>query len=516
MRKTGLPSRIGRILKERSLYPWLFSLFPALELYSRNIKETAPVTLLIPLGLSLFLAMLVWLAARAVSRRSCKASLSTLLFCLMFFSYGHLSVMMGLPHWTVYPWGAAFLVAAFLVLRTHRDLSGWTPCLNIFAAVLVVSVAGQIAWSLTRLSGHPPSLTQLDEDARLSGRKLSPAMMPDIYYLILDRYANEKILKSEFGFDNSGFLNSLRARGFFVADDSRCNYPQTSMSLASSLNMDYIDLAQGEEAAGPGHFFMLLKNSRVLRLMRSLGYTSINLGTWFEGTAFNPYADLNLGGTGIHRYWNDFFQKFVGTTALRPWSSGRFFRPRQRDRILQQFAELERMPARRGPKFVFAHFLVTHPPYVFGPNGEEQGPEEAFTYINQLRFANARLSRLIDALQKGSSLPPVIILQSDEGPRSGGGDVRFLQKERRVPRRDETESPEQKLVHHPILNALAFPGADTRVLYPSMSPVNTFRMFFNLYFGSQYRLLPDETRAPSWRKHFQRSGAIERPRNRHR
>ncbi len=340
--------------------------------------------------------------------------------------------------------------------------------------------------------------------------------MPDIYYLVLDRYANDKVLRREFGFDNSGFLDSLRARGFFVAGDSRCNYPQTYLSLASTLNMDYIDLAQGEQAAGPGYLFMLLKNSRVLRLLRSLGYTSIQLGTWFEGTAFNPYADLNLGGTGIRRYWNDFFQKFVGTTALRPWSSGRFFRPRQRDRILQQFAELERMPARRGPKFVFAHILITHPPYVFGPNGEEQGPGEGFTYLDQLRYANARLSRLIDALQKGSSRPPVIILQSDEGPRSSGGDPRFLRKERRVPKRDEIESPEQKQIHHPILNALAFPGADTKVLYPSISPVNTFRVLFNLYFGAHYRLLPDETRDPSRQKRSRRNGATGRPRNRRR
>jgi hypothetical protein len=38
---------------------------------------------------------------------------------------------------------------------------------------------------------------------------------------------------------------------------------------------------------------------------------------------------------------------------------------------------------------------------------------KGFTYLDQLRYANATLSRLIDALQKGSSPPPVIILQSD-------------------------------------------------------------------------------------------------------
>ena len=486
--------RFGRLLKEWSLYPWLFAIFPVLDLYARNIKETAPITMLLPLALSLALALLVWLAARAVSRQSRKASLTTLLFCLMFFSYGHLSVLLGLPYWTIYPWGAAFLFAAFFILRTHRDFSGWTPRLNIFAAVLVIFVAVQIAWAWTHPSSHTPSLTQLDEDARLSGRKLPPGGMPDIYYLILDRYANENVLKRELGFDNSKFLDSLRAKGFFVAGDSRCNYPQTHMSLASSLNMDYIDRAQGEQAAGSGYVYQLLKDSRVLRLLRSLGYTSIHMGSWFEGTSFNPYADLNLGGTGIRRYWNDFFQKFVGTTALRPWSSGQFFLPRQRDRILQQFAELEQMPARRGPKFVFAHILVTHPPYVFGPNGEDRGPGKGFTYLDQLRYANARLSRLVDVLQKNSSLPPVIILQSDEGPKPGGAVGRVKAKKRGLPWSPGRESPEQKRVHHPILNALGFPGADMRVFYPSISPVNTFRVMFNLYFGARYRLLPDETR----------------------
>ena len=502
MGKIGLSSRIGRFLREKPLFPWLFAPFPVLELYSRNLPETSPGTLRLPLVLSLALTLLIWLIAMALSRQNQKAALTTFLLCLMFFSYGHVSVLLGLPPWTVYPWGAGFLFAAFLALRTTRDLSGWTPGLNIFAAVLIISVAARIGWSRTLPSGHVPSLSQLDEDARLTGRKLPPGEMPDIYYLILDRYASEKVLKSEFGFDNSAFLDSLRARGFFVAGESRCNYPQTHMSLASSLNMDYINRAKGERAVGSRYVFRLLKDSRVLRLLRSLGYTSIHLGSWFEGTSFNPYADLNLGGTGLRRYWNDFFLKFVGTTALRPWAPAGFFRPRQRDRILQQFAELERMPARKGPKFVFAHILITHPPLVFGPNGEDLPPGKTFTYIDQVRFANANISRFVDDLQKGSSPPSVIILQSDEGPKPGGAVVWIKGIKRRLPWSPRRETPGQKLVHHAILNALCFPGVDTQVLYPSISPVNTFRTLFNLYFGAHYRLLTDETHDSSLKGAF--------------
>ena len=43
-----------------------------------------------------------------------------------------------------------------------------------------------------------------------------------------------------------------------------------------------------------------------------------------------------------------------------------------------------------------------------------------------------------------------------------------------------------------ILTAAYLPGGsqDSR-LYPSISPVNTFRVVFNRYFGARYPLLPD-------------------------
>ena len=452
------------------------------------------------MALSLALTLLVWLAARAAARQGRKASLITLLFCVMFFTYGHIGLRLRFPPWMVYPWAAVFLFVAALVLLTRRDLSSWIPGLNVSAAFLIISIEVQVAWARTHPSGNAPGLTQIDEDVRLSATKTDLRSVPDIFYLIVDRYANGKVLKQKFGFDNHEFLDFLRAKGFYVADDSRCNCPKTHMSLASSLNMDYIDRAQGERAVGQSFVFRLLKNSRVLRLLRSLGYTSIHLGASYEGTAFNPFADINLGGNGIRRYWNDFFLNFVGTTALQPLSVARLFRRHRRVRILQQFAELERIPSMKGPKFVFAHLLIAHPPYVFGPNGEEsddRGRGKGFTYIDQLRYANARLSRLIDILISQSSPKPIIILQSDKGPKPGRAVVLVKGKRKRLRWSAGRETPQQKQIHHPILNAMDFPGVDTKVLYPSMSPVNTFRVLFNLYFRARYSLLPDRTYDPS-------------------
>ena len=44
---------------------------------------------------------------------------------------------------------------------------------------------------------------------------------------------------------------------------------------------------------------------------------------------------------------------------------------------------------------------------------------------------------------------------------------------------------------HAILNAYYFPGQKYELLYPSVSPVNSFRIVLNTFFGGTYELLPD-------------------------
>jgi len=476
-----------KTLRESPFYPWLFSLFPALSLYSRNLEEASVRSLLVASGLSLVLTALVWLATRVLVRDGRKAALLTFLFCLMFFTYGHLGSSLDLPPGMLILWGAVFLGLATLVILTRRDLSRGISGLNLFATVLVLSAAAQIVWPRPQVSGYDLGMTDLQEDVRLADMRPDRNLLPDIYYLILDRYANEKALATQFGFDNGEFLGFLRAQGFYIASDSRCNYTQTLRSLASSLNMDYVDRARSEKDIGQRYLYHILKDFRAWRILKSLGYTYFHLGTWWEGTSYNALADRNLSGTGMDIFWGDFFEKFVGTTALQPFVHGLVVKPSKRARILRQFAQLERIPAVPGPRFVFTHILVTHRPYAFGPNGVDfhgaEGSEE-FTYVDQVCYTNTRLTQMISALLKTASRPTVIILQSDEGVRP----------KLRLAKRKKRYHAWIKSVHEPILNAMAFPGVDTSVLCPSISPVNTFRALFNLYFGAHYQLLPDETR----------------------
>jgi hypothetical protein len=43
-----------------------------------------------------------------------------------------------------------------------------------------------------------------------------------------------------------------------------------------------------------------------------------------------------------------------------------------------------------------------------------------------------------------------------------------------------------------ILNAYYFPIGDYKMLYQTISPVNSFRVILSSFLGKQYDLLPDE------------------------
>jgi hypothetical protein len=57
------------------------------------------------------------------------------------------------------------------------------------------------------------------------------------------------------------------------------------------------------------------------------------------------------------------------------------------------------------------------------------------------------------------------------------------------------DSPSQTCLWErtPILNAYYLPEGGERLLYPSISPVNSFRVVLNAYFGAELPLLPDNT-----------------------
>ena len=164
-------------------------------------------------------------------------------------------------------------------------------------------------------------------------------------------------------------------------------------------------------------------------------------------------------------------------------------------RVLYKFDKLAEIPSIKEPTFVFSHMLIPHPPFVFDRNGNFISGEmvkkrsNKENYIEQLIFTNKKVEELIDKLISNSEVSPIIILQADEGPfprryRIQGRDFNWKQASKTELR--------QKMG---ILNAYYLPDFDKNVLYPSITPVNSFRLILNHYFNTHYKLLPDKNYA---------------------
>jgi hypothetical protein len=139
--------------------------------------------------------------------------------------------------------------------------------------------------------------------------------------------------------------------------------------------------------------------------------------------------------------------------------------------------------------------MISHTPYTFDADGSYLPPEEANkrsnrdNYVNALTVTNSMVMDLVDKLKSTSEVPPIIILQADEGPypeRYRAGDRTF-----RWEQATDMELKEKM----GILNAYYLPGVDysNPRLYPTITPVNSFRLVFDLYFGTKLGPLDDSS-----------------------
>jgi hypothetical protein len=258
--------------------------------------------------------------------------------------------------------------------------------------------------------------------------------------------------------------------------------------------LDYLSDKVGKESNDWTLLYAMLQNYQVWRFLKSKGYKFIHLGSGWHPMSRNKYADINFNlplslEFPLLLYRTTMFYPIDTRFSITELGNRRL---RQRKRVLYKFDKLAEISSIKEPVFVFAHMMLPHEPFVFDRNGNPLSEEEAekksraVNYVDQLIFTNKKIEVLIDKLLSKSQSSPIIILQSDEGPYPP------RQVDHKLSNWKQATEGElrQKLT---ILNAYYLPDVDKNVLYPSITPVNTFRLIFNLYFDTHFELLPDKT-----------------------
>jgi hypothetical protein len=331
--------------------------------------------------------------------------------------------------------------------------------------------------------------------------------LPDIYYIILDEYPRQDVLLESYDYDNSEFLEGLEELGFYVAEKSQSNYAQTELSFASSLNYNYLhELTNGLDPSSNDRapLWPLIKESVTRKRLEKLEYTIV---AFESGYAWSQLEDADIYSGPSKGFFDqnnlsgdlsDFEVLLLRNSGASILADAKIYFPYTLTPILKRPALkayeqvtfiLDQLPVlnkQSNPIFVFAHIVAPHPPYVYSVSGEyigDQflvegglgGEEELYDHNvkghqRSLTFINYKILHLVREIIERSESPPIIILQADHG-------VPFSSHEDRMA----------------ILNAYYLPLGGNELLYENISPVNTFRVIFNYYFGDELRLLKDES-----------------------
>lgn len=478
------------MLAKYPLYPILFAVFSAVFLGANNIRQIPLSANIRPLIICLLLGLVVYGITRVFLKDWHLAALVALLILIMFFAYGQIYLLLlnnpmnarGTPlhHSSFLPWYLlSFVVILYFVIRKSRNASVYTFWLNNISIFLLIHPAFSLIvavyqhWSIDHYSGETVASVTNKTDT------------PDIYYMVLDAYGREDILLNELGYDNNDFLNALRERGFYVADCSQSNYAYTDLTLTSTLNFDYLDTLVADNSF---ERMRILKHSSLRTFLEMSGYKVAAFSTGWVFTEWQDadwYFDYPHSPGDVTEY--EIF--LMDTTLLRSMENlelfsrpGKALNTPRRLRALNLLSKLGTLNELDGRVFVYAHLMLPHPPYSFSADGspsdfqEERATRQSVinAYVDQVKFVNAEMLRVIDEILAGSEQPPVIIIQGDHGPPP-----------------ELSPTYREKM---PILNAYYLPGLQAdQELYPGISPVNSFRVVLNSYFDQDFPLLEDKS-----------------------
>jgi hypothetical protein len=497
-------------VKTIPLHPVLLALFPALALYSRNqayasLEEVATAILATVGGV-----LGIWAIAGILLRDLRRGAAVASAIGLLFFAYGwvveglnsvgvqaeSLQRPIGLGLWLV-----ASMVAAIGISLRRWDASRQCAFLNLFAAILVAFPLIEVERGRRSIPRTLPSTVEARAPWAVSER-------PDIVYIVIDGYGRSDALRGHLGYDNRAFLQALEERGFGVSQTARTNYSQTELSVASALNMDYIQrLLPGVRADETNrvHLRTLIDRNEVARRLRSIGYDFVAITSGFP--AIEPMsADAWFRGEGSARL---FRSALLESTPLRtPRFLGSPMYEQHRRNLLSAFEAIENVSGRSlRPRFVFAHILAPHPPFVFDAEGRPVQPDRGFNlcdgsdffdhggteeeyirgYSDQLTFVNRRLLEAIDRLL-ATGRDPILILQGDHGSK-----LKLHQNSL-----DQTDVEEC----FPILMSVRAPESVLQELETIETPVNLFRAIFRAQFGADLSNLPEHSYFATWPRPF--------------
>ncbi|MEO7307156.1 MAG: hypothetical protein ABIR78_05280, partial [Ferruginibacter sp.] len=314
---------------------------------------------------------------------------------------------------------------------------------------------------------------------------------PNVYFLVFDEYAGYKSLKDSFGFANDRLYDFLQQKEFTILP-TFSNYDYTAFSMASMLNMNYVDSNYNHNLLTQKDVqnrFGEIRNAQVFSIFRKMGYSLENNSIFdIKGepalSQSNPLFPIHAVLLTNKIFHNRLF-KDLGWRLM----SGKFELPFLKQQYLYRTDKYNkkaedlviRSSTNSGaPKFCYGHFFLPHDPFYRDSTGAYNSPSQMndlhnkALYLSYLKYGNTVMKNMVTHIVANDS-NAIIIVMSDHG---------FY----------NYDSPgDNDPNNYDNFCLVRLPGKNYPVYKDKWSNVNFFRYVFNAEFGQSLPYLRDST-----------------------
>ena len=512
---------INKKKNKKIFHPFLVAVFPILIIYSQNIGRVNFEDLILPIILVLIFSIVLYYTLKIILKNPFKSALIVTIILILLFSYGHVYYLLndvsidgfdiGRNLYLIPAFGLALGILIFFTIRAGRVFDNATSIINVVSIVFIMVAISNVVFVGAEITNYDKDSSQeLFYETRDFSGYFEPHKflisenqeLPDVYYLILDEYARNDALIEYHDFSNHELTEFLENKGFHIAKNSFANYPMSVQSIPATMNMNYINFLADEIGTEVRNYkplneknYGLYPNNMVIKNFKEMNYKIITFNTFALHLHENPLSDETFCHRDKFLLDNRLVDVLARTSIfgyyIERWAEGEL-----RQVTLCAFENFGNAGnVFDEPVFVWAHVMLPHPPWIFGPNGEEITPgkpllitdnpefrdsgwEPKRQYIQQVQFANKKTIEAVENILENNK-NAIIIIQGDHGT---AWETNWME-----PSKDDAW---QRLRN---FDAIYFPDEDKRVqLNDDRTLVNTFRIVFNSYFGSDYEMLENK------------------------
>ncbi len=477
----------------------LSSTWPFFTFISNNVTDTLDYSAVFYIWLVCFLILILagWLVTHLPISVGLKRRLIHigLIFFLSLFLFGVAADIFqsnfGIDRfrWPILAWAIFTFVLSILTWR-HSYQSASSMHLMFIISAMCLTAGLNIVYQVYEPNWRANNVTlnrTISTNGELIGTKFN------VYHFVLDGYGRADSLREGLNFDNTHFVQNLNKAGFWLGNKSFANYPNTSLSVSSILDMDYLVEPGPNALKNYTRYQILLSgHNHTVNSFKGLGYKFVMVppGSW-AGTDCRGVEDvcLRTESIGINETQITLLAMTPFEPILRKIAGS--FLTFKRNEFPNMIKDIRKTKASsRKPLFVFAHLMIPHDT-IYSRDCQIKHEINKFTesiserkknnYIETVECVNRQI---LEHLPKLISDDPtaIVILQSDHG-------FSFRGLFNRHPNDWKIEEIKWR---HGILNAIRAPAKCNKYLYEYMSAVNTFRFVFGCLKNISPNFLADQ------------------------